>query len=136
MSHGNNGSTKTHYAAMDPSEHEELGEFIDSAVKEGKAYFSAQNDYLTLEYYEKAGKAAGGMFGGLLSAVLILMFLLFASLGLAYWLGTVMANTALGFVVVGGIYLLAFLIVHFIARDSIRNSFMLNVINSFYDDKD
>ena len=134
--HKENGSSGTTFAEIDPSEHEHLGEFLDSAVKEGKAYFEAQKEYLTLEYYEKAGKAAGGMFGGLLSAVLVLMFLLFASLGLAYWLGTVMSNTALGFVSVGGVYLLAFLIVHFVARGSIRNSFMLNVVNSFYDDKD
>lgn len=136
MNHDDNGTSRSTYAGSETSEPVELGEFLDSAVKEGKAYFAAQKEYLTLEFYQKMGQAAGSMLGGLLAAVLILMFLMFASLALAFWLGTLFASTALGFLAVGGLYLLAFLIVHFIARDGIRGSFMLSVINSFYNDKD
>ncbi|MBK9421459.1 MAG: phage holin family protein [Flavobacteriales bacterium] len=134
MNHQNNGNGDGDHA--DTAEHTDIGDFLNSTMAEGKAYFAAQKDYLELQAYEQVGKAAGGMFSGLLSAVTILMFLLFASVALAFWLGTLIGSTALGFLCVGGIYLLTFLIVHFMVRDSIRSSFMLNVINSFYDDKD
>ncbi|MBP9160311.1 MAG: phage holin family protein [Flavobacteriales bacterium] len=134
MSHQNNGGGDGYYA--DTAEQADIGEFLNSAIAEGKEYYAARKEHLTLQVYEQVGKAAGGMFGGLLAAVTVLMFLFFASLALSFWLGTVWENTALGFLAVGGIYLVAFLIVHFAARKSIRDSFMLNVINSFYDDKD
>lgn len=134
MNHQYNGNREGHaaFANEDP----DIGEFLDSAISEGKAYFDAQRDFMELQAYEQVGKAAGGMFSALLSALMILMFLLFASVALALGLGTMMGSLALGFLVVGAIYLLAFVVIHFIVRTSIRDSLMLNVVNSFYDDKD
>lgn len=114
----------------------DIGDFLDTAVHEGKAYFAAQQEYLTLSAHKHIGKAAGSFFSVLLSAVTILMFLIFSSVALALWLGSLMESVALGFLAVGGAYLLAFLVIHYVARDAIRGSFMLNVINSFYDEKD
>ena len=136
MSHRQPQKEKDRFEGADAAEDLDLGEFLDSAVSEGKAYFTAQKKYLTLRTHEQVGKAAGNMFAALLAAVTGLMFLLFASIALAFWLGSRMGSTALGFLIVGGIYLLAFIVVHFIANGSIRRSFTLNVINSFYDDED
>lgn len=134
MSHRHYANEKDRFEGADTAKDLDIGEFLDSAVSEGKAYFTAQKNYLTLRTHEQVGKAAGNMFAALLGAVTGLMFLLFVSVALACWLGSLLASTALGFLAVSGIYLLAFLLVHFIANGPIRRSFTLNVINSFYDE--
>lgn len=136
MSQQNHRGGEGYDPGAELTEDADIGDFLDAVVDEGKAYYAAQKDYLTLSAHQQVGKAAGSFYGVLLSGVSILMFLLFVSLALAFWLGSLLDSVMLGFLCVGGIYLLIFLILHFIARDSIRNSFMLNVINSFYDEKD
>ena len=120
----------------DPAEHKDLGQYFDSLTAEAKAYFATEKAGLTLFVYEKIGKAVGGLVGLIISAIAIVFFVIFASVALALYVGTLVGSSALGFLIVGGLYLLIFVIVHFIARQAIRNSTMLNVINSFYDEND
>ena len=136
MSHRHHEGEEDRYAGPDAADHVDMSEFLDSAVSEGKAYFTAQKNYLTLRAKEQIGRAAGNMFSGLLTAMSGLIFLLFTSIALAFWAGSRMGSTALGFLVVGGIYLMTFLIIRFVANGRIRRAFSLNVINSFYDDEE
>jgi len=136
MSHRHHEGEEDRYAGPDAADHVDMSEFLDSAVSEGKAYFTAQKNYLTLRAQEQIGRAAGNMFSGLLTAMSGLIFLLFTSIALAFWAGSRMGSTALGFLVVGGIYLMTFLIICFVANGRIRRAFSLNVINSFYDDEE
>lgn len=136
MSHRHNEDQKDRFEGSDDTDDLDIGEFLDSAVSEGKAYFTAQKNYLKLRTQEQVGKAAGNMFSGLLAAVTGLMFLVFGSVALALWIGSSLANMALGFLIVGGIYLVAFLIFRFVTNGPIRRAFTLNVINSFYDEED
>lgn len=136
MGHRNYEDQKDRFEGSDKTDDLDIGEFMDSAVAEGKAYFTAQKNYLKLRTQEQVGKAAGNMFSGLLAAVTGLMFLVFLSIALALWIGSSLANMALGFLVVGGIYLVAFLIFRFVTNGPIRRAFTLNVINSFYDEED
>lgn len=135
MIHQETRESGTEMPDQELGEGADIGDFLDTVVDEGKAYYAAQKKYLTLSAHQQIGKAAGGFFSVLLSSVSVLMFLVFISLALALWLGSLMQSLALGFLTVAGIYLLAFLIIHFVARKAIRGSFMLNVINSFYDEK-
>ena len=118
------------------AEDSDLGDFFSSAAAQGKDYLAAEKEYLLLSAYEIVGKAAGGLFSLLFSLLAGLMFLLFASVALALWLGSLLASNSLGFLITGGFYLLAFLIMHFVVRNAVRGSIMLNVVNSFFDDKD
>lgn len=136
MSHRHHEGEEDRYGGPDAADHVDMSEFLDSAVSEGKAYFTAQKNYLTLRAQEQIGRAAGNMFSGLLTAMSGLIFLLFTSIALAFWAGSRMGSTALGFLVVGGIYLMTFLIIRFVANGRIRRAFSLNVINSFYDDEE
>lgn len=120
----------------DPADYTDMGGFLHSALAEGKAYVQAEKEYLMFQVYQKVGKAAGGLFGILLSTVAFLMFLFFGSLALAMWLGAMLSSMPLGFLAVCGLYLLTYVIVHYAARNSIRNGFMLNVLNSIYDEED
>lgn len=117
-------------------EDSDIGEFISTAKAQGKEFLEAEKEYLLLRMYEASGRAVGRLSSNLLGVMFGLLFLLFASVALALWLGTLVGNAALGFLITGGIYLLAFLVVHFFARKAIRGAIMLNVINSFYEDED
>ncbi|MCB0758907.1 MAG: phage holin family protein [Flavobacteriales bacterium] len=136
MSPTTRGKEDTTERLADPADYTNMGDFFHSAIAEGKAYVEAEKEYRLLQTYQKVGKAAGGLFGVLLSAGAFLMFLGFGSLALALWLGTLMDSMPLGFLAVCVLYLLTYVIVQHAARDSIRNGFMLNVLNSFYDEKD
>ena len=114
----------------------DAGDYMDATVQEGKAWFAAQREVIALTLYEKAGQATGALLVGLLVAVPLLAFLLFASVALALWLGGLFGSTAWGCLATGGLYLLVALVVRFLARDAIRDALTLNVINSFHDGQD
>lgn len=128
------GPSRPHTA--NPADHNELGEYFDSLRAQAKDYVNTEKKVLTLFIYEKIGKAVGGLVGIVISAIAVILFLVFGSVALALYLGSLLASVALGFLIVAGLYLLVFIIVHFMAHKAIRNSTMLNVINSFYDEND
>ncbi len=136
MSFTTKGADQFQPPSSDPAEHEDLGQYFDSLAAEAKTYFAKEKEGLTLFIYEKIGKAVGGLVGLIISAMAVLFFIIFASIALSLYIGTLVKSSALGFLIVGGLYLLIFVIVHFIARQAIRESTMLNVINSFYDEND
>jgi len=110
-----------------------LGELLEAALHDGKAYFHARQEQVKLDVYGKTGAVAGNLLVLLISAVASTLFLVFASLALAVWLGTVMGGLALGLTIVGGAYLLVFLLVFFLARNRIQESVQLHVINLLRD---
>lgn len=120
----------------DPYEVDDIGDFLASASTSAKAYLESEKEYLLLTGYQQVAKLLGGLLITLLAAVLVTGAFLFSSVGLAIWIGTLVSSTALGFVIVGGIYLVAFLAFWFIWRVGLKQQFALGMINSFYDDKD
>ena len=120
----------------DPHDHTDLELYLDSAIREAKALVAAEKKAVLLLAYEKIGKAAGSTLVWVIAGTAVLLCLLFASAALAIYLGVLLNSPALGFLLVGGLYLLIFLIVHFLLRRGLRDSTMLSVINSFYDEND
>lgn len=113
-----------------------MGDYLDSLLEATENYVEAEKKSVELLAYEKIGKAVGELVGLVLAAVAVLFLLFFASVALALHLGTLLNSAALGFLLVGGIYLLLFIIVHFVARRTLRDATMLGVINSFRDEQD
>lgn len=52
MSHRHHEGEEDRYAGPDAADHVDMSEFLDSAVSEGKVYFTAQKNYLTLRAQE------------------------------------------------------------------------------------
>lgn len=115
---------------------EDFGDLVNSAAEEAKAYLDAEKRYVVLSVQQAIAKAVGSLISHVLSAVAVVLCLLFASIALAFWLGTMFNSTAAGFLITAGIYLVAFLILHYTARTAIGSSVMLNILNSFYDEED
>lgn len=120
----------------DPHDHTDLELYLDSAIREAKAFVAAEKKAVLLLAYEKIGKAVGSILVGVIAGLAVILFLLFASAALALYLGELLDSPALGFLLVGALYLLIFVLVHFLLRRGLRDSTMLNVINSFYDEND
>jgi hypothetical protein len=76
---------------------------LGSHVKE---YVNENLNLLTLNIYDRASKALSSLVSAIVFWVLIIFAILFISLGLAWWIGTRVDNPFLGFIIMGGIYIL------------------------------
>ncbi len=102
-------------------------------LDDGKAYLHARQEQLKLDIYGKAGAVAGGAAIGVVAVVALSLCLVFASLALAVWLGTLLGGLAWGLLLVAGAYLFFFLLVYFLARTRIQETIQLYVINLLRD---
>lgn len=86
---------------------------------------------ITLNAVERASLGVSWSVVGILVLVLSVFVLLFAGLGSAWWLGERMDNMKAGFFIVGGFYLILFLLVALTAKTwivpPIRNLFIKKV---------
>ncbi|RZJ60185.1 MAG: competence protein [Flavobacterium sp.] len=85
---------------------EEIKENVEDLKNQAMELFDSNVEYYKLLGFKILVKSATGVMKGVLLAILMLMVIVFlstaAALGIGYWLG----NHALGFLIVGGIYLL------------------------------
>jgi hypothetical protein len=86
---------------------------------------------ITVNVVERASLGVSWSVVGVLIAILCVFVLLFAGLGSAWWLGERMDNMKAGFFIVGGFYLVLFLVVALTAKSLIipplRNLFIKKV---------
>ena len=131
-----NGHEHHRAAGRDPFEQEDFSDFMDHMAADAKQYWEAQKDYYALVASEKAARAAGGVMSSVVIALLLASVLVFCNLALALWLGGLLGNMALGFLITGGIYLVLLLLFMLLWRGGLRDRFTLNIINTFHDGKD
>ena len=84
------------------------GERNERWVDIGGDLVEAYRDLITIKVVEQTSIGASISIVGLLSLVVASLVLLFAGLGLAWWLGESMNNMIAGFFIVGGVYALIF----------------------------
>jgi hypothetical protein len=116
----------------DPFTHEDIRDLMDSMVDEAKAYWEAQKDYHALVASERAAKLSAGLLSSVVLCVVLASVLAFASLAAAIWIGRWMGDMALGFLLMGGVYLLIGLIFLWLWRSGYRDRFILRTVNSLY----
>ncbi len=86
-------------------------EKIEVLSDEIKLYATTSFELLKLEAAERAAVIGSSMISGLLLAFLGLLFILFISLGAGFYLSELLGNAYLGFLIVGGFYLVLTLLV-------------------------
>lgn len=82
--------------------------YSSGLVKSLSNYASLQKRYLQLTITERVSLMLAGTVNGVVMAVCMGTMLLFMNVALAFYLGDVLGSRALGFLVVGGVYLLLF----------------------------
>ncbi len=114
-------------------ENPDLGLFMDAVVEDGKGWLEAQKQYATLAGSEKLGKLSGTLLVAVVSALFIAAVLVMCSIALAIWLGRVIGDLALGFLAVGGIYLVLTITFYLIWRHMLRDRITLSIVNAAYE---
>ncbi len=109
----------------------DLNERIDKAIDDVKDYLNLRLRLIQLNLAEKVSAALSNMISSLVAMVFFILFFLFGSFALSYWLGDIFNSQALGFIVVAGIYLFIALFIQVIAKKPIRKKMMDSFIRDF-----
>ena len=96
-----------------------------------QAYVKSMLEYYRLDAFKKSTKFASALIKILLMGSLFLLFLVFASVALAFLIGKAIESYTLGFLIVGGIYLLIFLLVLLLGRPLI-DRLILQKVSALY----
>lgn len=85
---------------------------LERAIEYGKTSF----ELAKLKALDKTSDVFSSLAFHSVSFVLIVSFMLFLNLGLAFWLGDIFGNFSYGFFIVGGFYLLSAIVVYLFMR--------------------
>ncbi|MBK7555437.1 MAG: hypothetical protein IPO17_17770 [Flavobacteriales bacterium] len=116
----------------DPFDHTDLGDFMESMVGETKDLWAVQKDYYALVASEKAARLSAGLLSSVVLTLAIGSVLVFVSLAAALYIGSLLNNMALGFLIMAGGFLLAGVVFMLIWRSGTRDKYILRWTNTLY----
>ncbi|MEO8068336.1 MAG: phage holin family protein [Flavobacteriales bacterium] len=108
--------------------------FVDGFAQDVQGFVRAEKRYILMQASEKAGGLMGKTVGMVVPFLACIMALLFLCIGLGFYLGEVVGSRALGFVMVGGLYLILLGIFQLWWNSGGRDRFILGRINELNDD--
>ena len=117
---------------MNTPDKNKLRDFSDDV----KEYINAQLQIVGLNVTEKVAFALSNFITNGLSIILLLLTIVFISLGGAFWLVALVENTALGLLLMGAFYLLVFIIIRLFFTKGIKSLLMDILIQDLTKDKD
>lgn len=113
----------------------DAGSVFNEFKEDISLYLSLKLRLLKLTATERIAKLIAVLSHGVILVLFIFFATLFFFLSLGFFLGDLLGSTALGFLIVGGIYLL-FLFFLFLGKEWIRVRIMNIVIKAIQEDKD
>jgi len=84
-------------------------EKMEAVTAEIKEYAATSFDLLKLQAAERVAVVGSSLLSGLMLGFLTVLFIFFISLGAGFYLSAILENDYLGFVIIGGFYLLLIL---------------------------
>lgn len=93
---------------------------IDTLFKRVTEFSMTYIELIKLKTLDRASEIVSAVFPDFIISTLMLVFLLFINLGLAFWLGDVLGRVYLGFLLVAGFYLVLSLFFHFFMRGWVK----------------
>ena len=100
---------------------EDNTKLFESLLEKANEYGKTSYELVKLKAVDKSSDVVSSFIPHSIVFVLIISFLLFLNLGLAFWLGEILGNTYLGFFVVAGFYVFTGIVVHFLMHKWIKN---------------
>lgn len=113
----------------------DIGLYVQAVSDDAKAWFEAQKAVTKLEVSEQIGKLSSTVMMGAVIGLIGVTVLMLWFVALALWLGQLLANNALGFLLAGGIFLVLGIIFFLVWRTVLRDKVTLAVINAMHDDE-
>jgi hypothetical protein len=96
---------------------------IESLLESTVDYGKASAELLRLKALNKTSDIMSSVVPHLLVTVVVILFVLFISLGLALWLGTILENAFYGFFIIGAFYGITGLLMHFFMHKWMKKKF-------------
>ena len=94
-----------------------------------KELVNVKLDSVKLTVAEKSSKVASNIISATIAALAVILFIIFFSVALAYFLGEVLNNTWAGFLIVSGIYMLSAILIRLIKEKLIRIPIMNSILS-------
>lgn len=106
----------------------QLNEKLDALTDSLKEYANTNYELIKLEVIDHSTDIISGIISALVVGVTLVLFLLFGSIYVAFYLSDLLEINYIGFAIVGGFYLLVALIFHFNKKSLIENRVCNNFI--------
>ncbi len=108
---------------------------INEMVDDVKEYINLRLQLIQLNITEKISIALANLITNGAAIIFLVLFFIFGSFALSYMLGNALHNTAAGFGVLAGFYLLVALLILWIGKGSLRRKMINYFINQFSNDE-
>lgn len=112
-----------------------IKESIQDVQEQTKELIDSNLAYYKLWVFKVIVKSSSSLFKILLAGVLLVMVFVFFSIAAAIAIGYALDNLALGFLIMGGFYLLLSLLIY-VFRDKIEKPIIAKMSEIFYNDED
>jgi len=112
---------------------EELKESISEAEASAKSYIDSSREFYKLKAFKLLMKGITGLAQAVFLGIAFVLALLFLSIAAGFWIGAEMDNTAMGFLVVGGFYILIGILV-FVFRKSLVKPLMARFSELYFEE--
>ena len=99
---------------------EDIVNSIESLLESASGYGKASYDLIKLKTIYKTSDVLSSLFSHTVVILILMSFLLFLNLGVAFWLSVIFGNIFYGFFVVAAFYGIIGLVVHFFMHDRMK----------------
>ncbi|MDT7828900.1 phage holin family protein [Pricia sp. S334] len=112
---------------------DELKENFSEAEANARSYIETSSQFYKLRGFKVLSKSFIGLVKFLSVGIALIFAMLFLSIGAGFWAGNELGDTYLGFLAVGGVYVIIGLLLY-LTRNLYRKS-MLKKLSKFYFDE-
>ncbi|MBU2974920.1 hypothetical protein [Zobellia sp. B3R18] len=112
---------------------DELKESISEAEASAKSYIESSREFYKLKAFKLLMKGITGFAQSAFIAIAVVLALLFLSVSAGFFIGAELENTALGFLIVGGFYILVGILV-FVFRRSLVKPLMARFSELYFEE--
>lgn len=112
---------------------ENIGKQIKTLVEGAVDYGKTTLELTKLNAVDKISDVASKILARIAAGIVLLVSILFASIGLAYWLGEILGKIYLGFLAVAVIYGFLFLMIRYLLGKWVRKVFSDYIIKKILD---
>jgi len=105
---------------------------IESLLESTIEYGKTSAELIKLKALRKTSEIGSSALSHLMVIVVVIFFILFISLGFAYWIGILLENLFYGFFIVGAFYGFTGLLVHFVLHKWMKRKFSDFIVKQLF----
>lgn len=99
---------------------EDITTNIDKLYQKSEQYIKTSFEIAKLKTVDKTSDIISSLATSFIMILIVALFTLFINIGIAIWLGSILENTAFGFFIISGFYLLIGILVYFNRKNLIK----------------